>query len=127
MKRHRILLVDDTPEVLTYCADLLQPDYEIVGTAANGRAAIAAVASNAPDVIVLDISMPGLNGIEVAKHLRSSGCKAVIVFLSAQDEFVHEALQAGGSAYVSKTLVASDLRRAIREALAGCVFVSIIP
>ena len=126
MKRHRILLVDDTPEVLTYCAELLERDYEIVGTASNGRAAIAAVADTAPDVIVLDISMPELNGIEVAKHLRSSGCKAVIVFLSAEDDFVHEALQAGGTAYVSKALV-SDLRAAIREALAGCVFVSIIP
>lgn len=123
MKRYRILLVDDTPEVLAYCAEILKPDYDIVGTATNGRAAIHTFAATLPDVIVLDISMPGMSGIEVAKRLRNSGCRATIVFMSADDHFAKQALEAGGSAYVSKTLIA-DLPIAIAEALAGRPFVS---
>lgn len=124
MKRPRVVLVDDMPEIIEYCSGILKPHYDIVGTAPNGRAAIRVCEVTAPDVIVLDISMPGLSGIEVAKRLRSSGCHAVIVFLSADDECVTAALEAGGSAYVSKTLAGSDLRLAITEALAGRVFVA---
>lgn len=69
--------------------------------------------------------MPGLNGIEVAKRLRSSGCQAAIVFFSADTEFMMAAMDAGGSAFVKKTLISSDLWSAIKEALAGRVFVSI--
>lgn len=124
LKQPRILLVDDTPEIIEFCTRLLQAEYEIVGTAPNGKAAISAFAATAPDVVVLDISMPGLSGIEVARRLRGSGCRAVIVFLSGDEKFVTAALEAGGSAYVSKTLVGSDLPIAIRDALAGRVFVS---
>ncbi len=124
MKRPRILLVDDTPEVLAFCAELLKTEFDIVGSVSNGKSAITAFEQTAPDVIVLDISMPGMNGIEVAKHLRRSGCQASIVFLSAQDDLLRSALEAGGSAYVSKTLVSSDLSLAIREVVAGRPFVS---
>ncbi len=124
MKRPRVLLVDDIPEILAYSAEILEPSYEIVGTAADGKSAIAAFERTTPDVVVLDISMPGLNGIEVARRLRSSGCLAAIVFLSAEMEFVMAALEAGGSGFVRKTLLGSDLPVAIREALAGRVFVS---
>jgi DNA-binding NarL/FixJ family response regulator len=78
-----------------------------------------------PEVVVLDISMPGLNGIEVARRLRSSGCQAAIVFLSADTEFMMAAMDAGASAFVRKTLASADLWFAIKEALAGRVFVSI--
>ncbi len=124
MKRPRVLLVDDIPEILAYAAEILEPSYEIVGTAADGKSAIAAFERTTPDVVVLDISMPGLTGIEVARRLRSSGCIAPIVFLSAEMEFVMAALEAGGSGFVRKTLLDSDLPVAIREALAGRVFVS---
>lgn len=124
MKRPRVLLVDDLPEILAYCAEILKPNYEIVGTAPDGKSAIAAFEKTTPDVVVLDVSMPGLDGIEVARRLRSSGCLAAIVFLSAEMEFVTAALQAGGSGFVTKTLIDSDLPVAIKEALAGRVFVS---
>jgi two-component system response regulator AlgR len=125
VKRPRVLLVDDIPEVSEYCAGILQDEYEVVGIAQSGEAALSAAALVAPDVIVLDISMPGLDGIEVAKRLRSSGSRAVIVFLSAEDHLLGPALQAGGSAYVSKSLAVSHLLRAISEALAGRQFVAI--
>ncbi len=125
MKRPRVLLVDDIPEVSEYCAKILQNEYEVVGIAQNGEAALSAAALVAPDVIVLDISMPGLSGIEVAKRLRSAGSQAAIVFLSAEDHLLGPALQAGGSAYVSKSLANSHLRRAIAEALAGRQFVAV--
>jgi len=124
LKFPRVLLVDDIPEMLAYSAEILRPNYEIVGTAPDGKSAIAAFERTTPDVVVLDISMPGLNGIEVARRLRGSGCRAAIVFLSAEMEFVTAALEAGGSGFVRKTLIDSDLPVAIREVLAGRVFVS---
>lgn len=125
MNRPRVLLVDDTPEILALCAEILNPNYEIVGTAPDGKSAIAAFERTTPDVVVLDITMPRLNGIEVAKHLRSSGCRAAIVFLSGDMELMTAALAAGGSGFVTKTRLGADLLVAIREALAGRVFVSI--
>jgi len=124
LKRPRVLLVDDTPEILALCAELLKPNYEIVGTAPDGKSAIAAFETTTPDVVVLDISMPGPSGIEVARHLRSSGSLAAIVFLSGDMEFMMAAMDAGGSGFVTKAQIGSDLRVAIREALAGRVFVS---
>ena len=125
MKRCRVLLVDDLPEIIEYCKQILKADHDIVGTATNGARAIAAVAEFVPDVIVLDISMPGMTGIEVAHQLRNSGCQAVIVFLSADDEMLTAGLEAGGSAYVSKRLADPCLPVAIAEGLAGRQFVAV--
>ena len=127
MKRPRVVLVDDLPEIIEYCSALLKADHDIVGTAQSGKGAIAVCEEVDPDVIVLDISMPSLSGIEAAKRLRSSGCRAAIVFLSGSCELLTAALEAGGSAYVSKTRAGSDLRLAITEALAGRIFVSESP
>ena len=99
----------------------------IVGTAADGNSALALVEKTSPDVIVLDVSMPGLSGIDVAWRLRRSGCKAAIVFVSASEESVEAALEAGGSAFISKSLIDADLLVAIEEALAGRTFVSLFP
>jgi len=125
LKRPRVLLVDDTPEILALCREILAPHCEIVGTAPDGKSAIAAYHMTTPEVVVLDISMPGPSGIEVAKRLRSSGCQAAIVFFSADTEFMMAAMDAGASAFVKKTRISSDLWFAIQEALAGRVFVSI--
>jgi CheY-like chemotaxis protein len=125
LNRPRVLLVDDTPEILALCVEILKRHCEIVGTAPDGKSAIAAFQMNTPDVVVLDVSMPGLNGIEVARQLRGSGVRAAIVFLSADMEFTMAALQAGASAFVKKTLITTDLWVAIQEALAGRRFVSV--
>jgi DNA-binding NarL/FixJ family response regulator len=121
------MLVDDTPEILVLCAEILRDNYEIVGTAPDGKSAIAACGTAAPDVVVLDILMPRLSGVEVAKRLRSAGCQAAIVFLSDDTESVMAALNAGGSAFVTKARIGSDLSVAIAEALAGRGFVSEMP
>ena len=124
MERPRILLVDDTPEILALCSEILQPHYEIVGTAPDGESAIAAFEKTTPDAVVLDISMPKLDGIEVARRLRSSGSSAAIVFLSGDVELMMAALEAGGSGFVIKGLIVSDLQIAVRETLAGRMFLS---
>jgi len=124
LKRPRVLLVDDTPEILTLCTEILKINYEIAGTALDGKSAIATLAATSPDVVVMDISMPGLNGIDVVKHLRGSSCLVPIVFLSGDMECMMAAMEAGGSGFVTKTRIVADLAIAIREALAGGVFVS---
>jgi CheY-like chemotaxis protein len=118
------MLVDDTPENLEHCIDLLRADYEVVGTSANGKEAVRVIAETAPDVVVLEVSTPEINGIEVANRLRDLGCEAVIVFLSANEDDVWAALDAGASAYLSKAFV-SDLPIVIAQALAGRVYVSL--
>jgi DNA-binding NarL/FixJ family response regulator len=107
-------------------AKTLSGEIEIVGSVSDGSDLIAAAARLDPDVVVLDISMPGLHGIEAARQLRRVGCRAKLVFLTAHEEhdYVCAALDAGGAAYVVKARLASDLVTAIREGLAGRRFVS---
>ena len=128
MERPRVLLVDDTPEMIEYYSEILTADiYDIVGSAPNAAVAFGMVAETAPQVVLLDISMPGMSGIELARRLRAAGCQAAIIFVSSDDALAMDAMNAGGSAFVSKNLIASDLRLAIREALGGRTFVSVWP
>lgn len=124
MQRPRVLLIDDTPEIVEHCSELLDEDYEVVGTASDGWAAIDLCAALDPDVIVLDISLPRLDGIKVLTILRSFGCRANIIILSANGSLAEDAIDAGGDAFVWKISLFRDLRIAIREALAGRIFVS---
>ena len=122
----RVLLVDDNEAMLARAASVLASGCDIVGTARDGQAALAAAEALDPDVIVLDISMPGMNGLEVASCLREAGSTAALVFLTVHDEeeFVVAAQAAGGIGYVVKPRLVTDLMVAVREALAGCPFVS---
>ena len=81
----RVLLVDDNEAMLARAATVLASGCDVVGTARNGQAALAAAAALDPDVIVLDISMPGMSGLEVAARLRRSGSRADVVFLTVHD------------------------------------------
>jgi len=124
--RVRVLLVDDHKAMLARSADVLRATCVIVGTATNGPDAIDAARTLSPDVIVLDISMPGMNGLEVAAALRDEGSKAAILFLSMHDgdDFLAVARAVGGIGFVTKTRLGSDLVHAVREASAGRPFIS---
>jgi DNA-binding NarL/FixJ family response regulator len=105
---------------------LLQGDFEIVGTVGSGLDLISEAGKLQPDIIVLDISMPGLTGIEAAHKLRQAESRAKLVFLSVHErvEFVHACLAEGALGYVVKSRIAIDLVPAIVDALAGRRFIS---
>ena len=126
MDRVRVLLADDHQDFLEAVARLLEPEFEVVQTAGDGQRLIDEAARLEPDVLVLDISMPVLNGIEAARQLRGAGSRAKIVFLTVHQDpdYVRGALEAGALGYVAKSRLASDLPLALREALAGRSFVS---
>ncbi|HYW73782.1 MAG TPA: response regulator transcription factor [Pyrinomonadaceae bacterium] len=126
MHSARILLADDHKEIRDKVKRYLEADFNVLGAVEDGRALLDAAAELDPDVCLLDISMPVLNGIEAASRLRESGSKAKIIFLTVHEDtdFLQAALKTGASGYVIKRLMASDLHRAITEALAGRIFVS---
>ena len=105
---------------------LLEPEFEVIGKVRDGEALFEEAMRLKPDVIVSDISMPVLNGIEAAERLKESGCNSRIVFLTVHSDpdFVRRCLSAGAFGYVAKSRIANDLALAIREALAGNIFVS---
>jgi DNA-binding NarL/FixJ family response regulator len=122
----RVLLVDDNDVILRSSAATLSRECEIVGAVKDGRSALDAVRALRPDVVVLDISMPGMSGLEVAGRLRRDGFTVPIVFLTIHDdeELVLATQAAGGTGYVLKTLLPSDLVVAVNEACAGRRYVS---
>jgi len=126
MSRIRVLLADDHPAVLERVCELLGEDFEIVGTVNNGRDAVMAALRLNPDVLVIDISMPVLNGLQATQQLRFAKQPTKVVFLTvhAGEDFVTAALSAGASGYVTKSDVGTDLVPAISEALAGRIYIS---
>jgi DNA-binding NarL/FixJ family response regulator len=122
----RVLIVDDNEEMLARSAAVLAPACQVVGAVRDGLAALEAAEALHPDVIVLDISMPGMTGLEVASRLRSRGSTAAVVFVTVHDEtdVIQAATVVGGIGYVLKRRLASDLVVAVQEALAGRPFVS---
>jgi DNA-binding NarL/FixJ family response regulator len=122
----RVLLVDDNTQILASAGAALTPACVVVGTVTDGASALAAANVLRPDVIVLDISMPGMSGLEVAAALRVQQSTAAIVFLTIHDDaqLVEAARQAGGIGYVLKTRLVTDLLHAVQEAHAGRSFTS---
>lgn len=122
----RVLLVDDSEAMLARATAALTPACTVVGAVRDGTQALEAAKTLRPDVIVLDISMPGMTGLEVASSLRAHGSTAAVVFLTVHDDedFVLAARQAGGIGYVVKLRLALDLMHAVQEARAGRAFVS---
>jgi DNA-binding NarL/FixJ family response regulator len=122
----RVLLADDSPSMLQAARLILEPEFHIVGTVDDGHRVLEAMESLKPDVIILDISMGLMNGLEAARLLNQLGSKAKIVFLTVHNdqEFVEEAFLAGAVGYVIKPRLGTDLAVAVREALAGHTFVS---
>lgn len=121
-----MLLADDHEAFLAAVVRHLEPHFEIVRTVGNGQILLDEAARLAPDLIVLDISMPVMNGIEAARHLKAAGSTAKIVFLTvhADLDYVRAALASGALGYVLKAELASDLLPCLREALRDHSFVS---
>jgi DNA-binding NarL/FixJ family response regulator len=123
----RVLLVDDNEAMLARARAVLMSSCVVVGMVKDGPAALQQAIDLQPDVIVLDISMPGMTGLEVAVRLRAAGSTAAVVFLTVHDDddFVAAARAAGGMGYVVKPRLVSDLPLAVQEARAGRHFVSV--
>jgi DNA-binding NarL/FixJ family response regulator len=127
VKRWRLLLADDHDIVLDGLRSVLdQPDFEIVGSVTDGLALAKAAAELRPDVIVTDITMPLLNGLDAARQIRKVDSKVKIVFLTMHPDigYAVEALSLGGSGYVLKSSVSDELLVAIRDVLRGVTYVS---
>jgi two-component system response regulator NreC len=125
----RILVADDFEPWRRFASLTLRkkPGLQIVGEASNGLEAFEKAVELEPDLILLDISLPSLNGIETARRIREMVPEAKIIFLSEESsgDIVKEAMSFGASGYVFKTMAASDLLTAVETVLAGMKFVSI--
>lgn len=125
-EKPRLLLADDNPAMLSRVSGFLAKDFHIVAAVTDGDAALRDHEENSPDLLVLDISMGKVGGLEVARMLRKRGCQTPIVFLTVHREadFLNAALASGGTAYVVKSHMTHDLVPAIKAALSGEMFVS---
>lgn len=126
MPKPKILLADDHKIVLEGLRGLLSENFELAGSAANGRELVEMCLRLNPDVVVADISMPLLNGIDAARQLRQHGSTAKIVFLTMHPDqtWATQALEAGASGYVLKHAASDELITAIQEALRGGCYIS---
>jgi len=128
VSRARILVADDHKDMRDRVVRVLEKDFDLLDAVADGQALLEAAGQLKPDLCLLDVSMPVVNGFEAASRLRKSGSSAKIVFLSIHEDvdFVRAAFAVGASGYVLKRRLASDLLEAIRVALAGGTFTSSI-
>ena len=126
MERPRLLLADDHTLLLGAFEKLLSAECEIVGQVGDGRALVAAAEALKPDLIVLDISMPLLNGLEAGRQIKQKLRNIKLVFLTMNEDpsLAAEAFRLGASAYVLKRSVASELTTAIREVMQGRSYIT---
>jgi DNA-binding NarL/FixJ family response regulator len=126
MKRIRILLADDHTLFCSLLRDLLEPEYEVVGSVSDGQELLKAALSLRPDVVLVDIGMPSLNGLDAGRRLKQANPHVKLIYLTMNNnvEYAREALQAGASAFVLKNALSSELLKAIRDALRGVSYVA---
>jgi len=126
MSRPTALIADDHPVVLEGLQRMLQDHCILLGTASNGQELLETARRLKPEIVVTDISMPVMNGIEAVRQLCQSGLPPAIILLSMHEdkELAMEALRAGGRAYVLKSTIATELVTAMQTALSGRVYVS---
>lgn len=126
MNRPRVLVADDHRILAEGLRGLLEPDFELVEVVADGRQLLEAADRHVPNVIVADISMPSLNGLDALDQLRNKGCRAKVVFLTMHNDIAYakRAMQSGASGFVLKHSAPEELLIAIREALVGRTYVA---
>ena len=126
MARVRILMADDHKGMRDRVVRMLEREFEMLEPVKDGQELLEAASRLKPDVCLLDISMPIINGIEAAARLKDSGSKAKLIFLTIHEDmdFLVAAFKAGASGYVVKPRMASDLRAAVKDVLAGRTYIS---
>jgi DNA-binding NarL/FixJ family response regulator len=126
MKKPRLIIADDHELMLDGLRTLLLSEFDLVATVTDGRAALAAFETHRPDLLLLDISLPLLNGIEVARQVRGTFPDARILFVTMQTDkkYVEQAFRSGAFGYLLKQAAAGELVQAIRSALKGQYYVS---
>jgi len=124
--RPTLILVDDHALMTEGLRAMLEPDHEVVDVVRDGSHVVAAVDFHRPDLVLLDLSLPGRSGLEIAAELRTRfpATRVLIVTMHAERIYADEALRAGASGYVLKLARAEELRHAIAEALAGRQYVT---
>jgi DNA-binding NarL/FixJ family response regulator len=126
MSKPRVLIADDHRILAEGLRGLLEPEFEVVGVVADGRELVAAAQAQRPDVIVADVTMPSLNGIDAAARARAAGVGAKVVFLTMHRDvaYARRAMEAGAAGFVLKQAAAVELVTAVREALLGRTYVT---
>jgi len=126
LSKLRIVIAEDSPHVLRQSISLLGLDFQIVGVAENGKSALECIRHQRPEVVVLDLQIPVLNGIEVTLELMKLNPRPAVVICSAEtdSDFVEAALRAGAICYVFKIRMASDLVAAVKSASRCETFIS---
>jgi DNA-binding NarL/FixJ family response regulator len=126
MARARILMADDHVMLLDAFKALLEPEYEVVGTVTDGRMLLEEFARLHPDVVLLDIAMPLLNGLDAGRQLKAQrrSVKLIYLTMNPDPDLAGEALRLGASGYVLKSSAARELKQAIQEALLGRSYIT---
>ncbi len=124
--RARVLVADDHPSLLDRVVSILDGEFAVVGTVTDGEALLEREAELEPDVLVVDVCMPGISGLEAAGLIHKRGSHAAVVCLTAHNtwDVIEAAWEAGATAFVAKSSIATDLLPAVRSALEGRRFVS---
>jgi DNA-binding NarL/FixJ family response regulator len=127
-QKKRILIAEDHTLLRAGLQALLSqdPDLEIVGETDNGRDAVRALGAARPDLVMMDLSMPGMNGIEAIREIkrRDAGIRVLVVTMHKSDEYIHESLKAGADGYLLKDATHAELRVAVRSVLNGKTYLS---
>ena len=120
----RLLLIDPNPEMLAMTTRLLEPMFQIVGSFRDGASALREVHALSPDIVLLDISLGDVNGLEIARRIKLLGSPAKLIFFTVHDhaDFIHAARNMGAAGYILKNRAASDLVRGIKQVMSGMTF-----
>ena len=126
MNPRTILIADDHKVVVDGLRRILEPEFRVAGTVEDGRMLLERATADAPDAILIDISMPRLNGIDAVRRLRQAGCRSKLLILTmhADPQFASEAIDAGANGYLLKNSGAEEIVKALREVLLGRRYVA---
>jgi len=126
MKKRRILLADDHKFITESLKSILEPTYEIVGTVEDGQKLIKEAVRLLPDVLIVDISMPKLNGLEAVRQIKKEGVESKVIFLTMHPDIIYasNALEVGALGYVLKHSAHSELLQAVENVLLGKIFIT---